>query len=140
MKLLRPVPLFCFVLTFLFLFQACTAQSSTDKPSNLVCVEFTSSDCTNCREIHRIMQKMQSRYGLQITFVTLDMSSSSQRLRSAENARGFHGDGMVRRYQDRPGTVAVLNALNGQKIQMLRDVMDEADYVSMLDAALSRVH
>lgn len=105
----------------------------------LVLLEMTASDCGDCQEIHRIVQNIKPQYHHKIRFVTVDVSSPSTRLYAQKTGRRFNSQVFVKKYQDRPGTVAVLSATNGVKLGMLQNDLEEAHYREMLDSALERV-
>lgn len=124
----------------LLVFSACQsteAPLSHQPEAPLILVELTASDCSDCQQIHQIIQNIKPKYAKRLSFMTLDLSSSAQRLKAQETSRRFHGEGFIKRYQDRPGTVAILKISNGTSVGMLQNHREESGYIDLLETALS---
>ncbi len=105
----------------------------------LVLLELTSSDCAQCLDIHSIVQDVKPLYQDKMTFVTMDISNESNQFDAEETAQSFHGDIFIKLHADQPGTVAVLNALNGVPLGMLQNDVQEAHYTRMLDSVIANL-
>lgn len=132
----KTIVLFSFLLLGLLMLPACGGNLPRKAPQPLVFIELTASDCTDCRQIHQIVQNLKPLYEEKITFLTLDLSSKSNRLNARDTARRFNGEAFVKRYQDSPGTVALLNALTGEKIGMLQHVQEESKFIELIETGL----
>jgi thiol-disulfide isomerase/thioredoxin len=105
----------------------------------LILLEITSSDCDSCRRIHPILQDLKPEYDKKLTFVALDVSNPPDRRNAMDTARRFNCETFVKYHLNRPGTVAILNALNGEKMGLLENVTDPKRYPEMIDGVLKRV-
>jgi thioredoxin-related protein len=113
-------------------------KEAPEKPKYLVLMELTASDCAPCQEMHRIVQNLKDRYSDRITFVTLDITNSHNKRFAAETAGRFHGEALVRRYQERPGTVVLLDARDGEAVGLLQEDTDSARYTALIETALEQ--
>lgn len=117
----------------------CAKHEEPKGSKYLVLVEITASDCHSCRRIHQIIQNLKPLYKDKMTFVTLDVSDPPDRKNAQDTARRFHSQEFVKRHQNRPGTVAILNGLNGEPLQVLQENTEETRYIEMIEAVLQQV-
>jgi len=94
----------------------------------LVVVELTASDCRSCQEIHRIVDGLRWKYKDWLAFATLNVTNRGDRSDSQDTARNWNARDFVTRYQDRPGTVAILDPKTGLSLELLQNDTDPEHY------------
>lgn len=102
----------------------------------LVVVELTASDCTPCQEIHRIVDGLKWHYKDWLTFATLNVTNRGDRSDALDTARNWNASDFVRRYQDRPGTVGILDPKTGLSVALLQSDTDPEHYETAIQQAL----
>lgn len=125
-------------------FSGCQSNSQEEEEplthtKYLILLELTASDCGMCAEIHRLLQDIEPEYEDKVEFVTFNLSSTAEKIKALETSRAFNAQVFVKRFQDRPGTVALLSAMNGSRIAMVENNTDRQAYRTMIETALKQV-
>lgn len=107
-----------------------------DRPSSLVLVELTATDCGPCQEVHEAVQDTRDEYENRVQFVTFDMTNSGGRLDALQSAERFGGQVYVDRYAQSPGTVFLMDSANGELIMTWHSKTEATVYETALKTAL----
>lgn len=106
----------------------------------LMVVELTASDCGSCQQIHQIVDGLRWRYKDWVGFITLDMTNRGDRTDAIATARNYNASEFVTHYQDRPGTVGLLDSQTGLSLEVLQQDTDPTHYETAMQAGFKALN
>jgi thiol-disulfide isomerase/thioredoxin len=111
------------------------AEAAASENARPFVVKIHADWCGTCRLLEPTWAELGDRYGEQVQFVLLDVTTASSLETSRAEAERLGLQSFFDRYKSKTGSIGVLDA-SGEPVEILKGVRDVQDYDAPIQQAL----